>query len=962
LSTVMRFSPKRYSHISRYSLFALALGGAAVACGASGKKPVVGVNAEPWISRPKDHPDTPAAALPLLSDARHALLTEKQGSIGPFFARRAEYTLSAALQPGSDTNFDLVMVPILRGAIPGAPPKTLATITTTPDHLIVRAHSNSAERFLLAYNGTGEQADALYATVVDVDGKVVRKSAEIASSANRFIWMENIPTQGGSIFFYAEEVPGNEAQLFVQPLDETGGFAGPRKRLARGASGWQVRAGAHGMAFAWAQSTPQGHQILVQRLSMSGEFIGIPTPMHSVGTSAKVGGSGNLDIAFDGKNYVVAWTDDAKRIPAVTYAFLDENGKASEPIRAAEGTFGAELVSLAVSGDTTALAWEVPGEGAQDGRYMHTAIVGSKGLGAARYSFAAEGTGSPQFVASAAGFAWLTSKFDKPQGDSAGVSERRLVKLTRTLTPTSNRVVTGKDAAPVALAWNLDCQLEPCRLLYAEGEREVTVYGADLVDEQAAAAAAALSPAVSAATGPSAMPIATLTPARAAAPATAPKTAPSAAAPRVQPTPIVPTATATTSAPANPPSAQPATVPANSPASEPALRTNAPDTRAPTTLVIPGDEESIAPMTTALLPERSSILLESVHIASISATRQASTTYVATLSAAADVPNAPRGSTHATLTVFPVSDNGAAVAPPFIVSTRARALSGVSIAAAPDPRNPIAVAWVAREEGDPQVHLTKLDRDGRRLSDQLLTQVAGDARDVCIVPAPDGFLVVWVDGRDGNGEVYAARVDYDLKRVTRDERITRARGDAFQLSVHTAGDLAFVTYIDTRDSPSGDVYLASISTRNAARVGDEVRVTQSLATKIAPRFALSGANLRMFYGEKTSNGPARAYSAQVTARGALGGAPTAFALPAGFEYLGTQTDQTREETALIAARDTGGRVHGLALSAAGDAGAEQFNIMQPTHKRPGFAFVRGTFFVADRSGLGRVVSLPISSP
>ena len=60
-----------------------------------------------------------------------------------------------------------------------------------------------------------------------------------------------------------------------------------------------------------------------------------------------------------------------------------------------------------------------------------------------------------------------------------------------------------------------------------------------------------------------------------------------------------------------------------------------------------------------------------------------------------------------------------------------------------------------------------------------MTSSKGDASDVALARAGDGWLVAWVDARDGNGEVYAARLRQELlQRVGREERITNATGDA----------------------------------------------------------------------------------------------------------------------------------------------------------------------------------------
>jgi hypothetical protein len=131
----------------------------------------------------------------------------------------------------------------------------------------------------------------------------------------------------------------------------------------------------------------------------------------------------------------------------------------------------------------------------------------------------------------------------------------------------------------------------------------------------------------------------------------------------------------------------------------------------------------------------------------------------------------------------------------------------------------VAVAWVAREDGDPEVDIARIDRAGRTLHEARLTHAKGDASDVALAWAGDGWIVAWVDGRDGQGEVYATKVDRDLKRVSRDQRITTAPGDAGGVALAAAGDVVWVAWSDPRDSPHegiADVFVTTIRAADAS--------------------------------------------------------------------------------------------------------------------------------------------------
>src|SRR5205807_2678156 len=108
-----------------------------------------------------------------------------------------------------------------------------------------------------------------------------------------------------------------------------------------------------------------------------------------------------------------------------------------------------------------------------------------------------------------------------------------------------------------------------------------------------------------------------------------------------------------------------------------------------------------------------------------------------------------------------------------------------------------------------------------------LTSAKGDASDVAIAWAGDGWVVAWVDARDGNGEVYATKLDTRLARVAKEERITRAPGDASDVAILARGDVVWLAWADPRESPNdgfADVYVASLRARDATKIDPETRV------------------------------------------------------------------------------------------------------------------------------------------
>ncbi|HEY6462826.1 MAG TPA: hypothetical protein VIY73_21800, partial [Polyangiaceae bacterium] len=220
-------------------------------------------------------------------------------------------------------------------------------------------------------------------------------------------------------------------------------------------------------------------------------------------------------------------------------------------------------------------------------------------------------------------------------------------------------------------------------------------------------------------------------------------------------------------------------------------------------------------------------------------------TLLATLTTAVDT--IPKGQTrvrHGALAVVRAFDaQGRALAEPTLLTSRGLPVGGVAIAAGGKPDDGAVVAWVARDADDPQVHLSHVDALGKKLGEVQLTHARGDASDVAVAWAGDGWIVGWVDGRDGNGEVYAVKVDRELNRTGPEQRITKAPGDAGDVAIAVKGETAWMTWSDPRESPregTADVYATTLRARDAKKTGEDVRVLATAAHSRSPEIVAVG--------------------------------------------------------------------------------------------------------------------------
>lgn len=267
-------------------------------------------------------------------------------------------------------------------------------------------------------------------------------------------------------------------------------------------------------------------------------------------------------------------------------------------------------------------------------------------------------------------------------------------------------------------------------------------------------------------------------------------------------------------------------------------------------------------------------------------------------------------------------DNGSHMA------SRAVPVGRVAIAAVQQPELDAVAAWVARDDGDPQVHVARIDGRAHRTKEVQVTTAKGDASCVALAWATDGWLVAWVDSRDGNGEVYATKVDRNLNRVAPDQRITRAPGDASDVSLAVSGEVAWLAWSDPRESPReglGDVYVTQVRTRDAKRTGDEVRVLGTAAHSRSPAIIVVEGGALVAWIEDTPSGvdaAGAAMLARLARDGHVIGSPRTLVLGGEGRPTALALEPSAHGAQAIVARSSrdGSTLDAIDLSADGESG------------------------------------------
>ncbi|MGC4093560.1 MAG: hypothetical protein QM756_37810 [Polyangiaceae bacterium] len=171
------------------------------------------------------------------------------------------------------------------------------------------------------------------------------------------------------------------------------------------------------------------------------------------------------------------------------------------------------------------------------------------------------------------------------------------------------------------------------------------------------------------------------------------------------------------------------------------------------------------------------------------------------------------------------------------LSLRAHSAGGVALAPGDAARGDFLMAWSGLDGGVPQLFVTQFDKNGAKLAQRMLTHKKGELSSIALCWVGDGWVVAWVDGRHGDPEVYATKIDAKLNRTAPEQRITSAQGAAADLSLSFDGKQLRLAWSDARGAGAeehADIYSARLRPRDAAREGNELRVTPTRSHSFSP--------------------------------------------------------------------------------------------------------------------------------
>jgi hypothetical protein len=224
--------------------------------------------------------------------------------------------------------------------------------------------------------------------------------------------------------------------------------------------------------------------------------------------------------------------------------------------------------------------------------------------------------------------------------------------------------------------------------------------------------------------------------------------------------------------------------------------------------------------------------------------------------------------TPATATLaFRFVDNGQ-LGPVHTLSERAISTGGVDVVALPaDSKAGVAIIGWAGPANGSQVYASLIDRNGGKAQQKTVTKIVrqrsktgapNEVYDVDVTPDSHGhYLFAWSDSRDGNPEVYVARVTDRLQKNKNDTRITTTSGASSEPQLITLGERVLVAWSDSEDGPLADIYVAELDGNNVTLNGKPRRLDESPAHSRTPHWTgQAGALGLSWIDEATDDEPA----------------------------------------------------------------------------------------------------------
>jgi len=200
----------------------------------------------------------------------------------------------------------------------------------------------------------------------------------------------------------------------------------------------------------------------------------------------------------------------------------------------------------------------------------------------------------------------------------------------------------------------------------------------------------------------------------------------------------------------------------------------------------------------------------------------------------------------------PIDSSGAKVGKEIPVAATSGAAMSPSLVWGPGE---YGLAWVDTRDGNPEIYFARLDRSGLEVGDEIrITRDPARSTSPMLVWTGREYGIAWEDDRDDPlGEIYFVRLDPSGARLGAETRLTFSPGDSTDPFVAWTGDGYGIAWRDSRDNNgAGEIYFMRLDSSGSKIAGD-MRVTVTTEDSLYPRLVWSGLEFGLSWSESFDN-------------------------------------------------------------------------------------------------------------
>lgn len=158
------------------------------------------------------------------------------------------------------------------------------------------------------------------------------------------------------------------------------------------------------------------------------------------------------------------------------------------------------------------------------------------------------------------------------------------------------------------------------------------------------------------------------------------------------------------------------------------------------------------------------------------------------------------------------------------------------------------VAWGDDGEGNFEIYFARLDTTGHRIGEQIrITDAPSYSLGPSLAWNGSQYGVAWSDYRDGNSEIYFARLDASGTKIGGDTRVTVAPGESASPSLTWSGTEYGIAWSDNRDE-NYEVYFARLDAAGT-KIGGDARVTVAPGESYSPALTWAGTDYALAWND-----------------------------------------------------------------------------------------------------------------